>query len=127
MSEESVYHKAKRMLAEATPGPWGWFGYDGPAGNVHLATQHHGRLFVMTFKRSGMHQAAPVFYRHQRMGKYFGGTSDEKPWELLDRCEGQRIGGVVNPDAALIEEAPALIAGLLKMIDDLSTGMARDD
>jgi hypothetical protein len=47
-------------MSAHTPGPWGWFG--NTAGNrIYLATQHHGRRYVMDFTRWGMRGAQPRF------------------------------------------------------------------
>lgn len=43
-------------------GRWRWDGHaDGQRPNLHLATQQHGRTYVMGFARAGMTEGQPLF------------------------------------------------------------------
>lgn len=92
-----------------TPGPWDWFENNG---KPYLATPNRGRLYVMSFARSGMQGATPRFAQ-------WGG--------IEDGAERERLGGVMydgiklpngdlHPDARLIAAAPDLLAALMGVV-----------
>lgn len=104
------------MLAAATPGPWGWFGYL-KHNSLYLATQHGGRKYVMCFKRWGMAFAQPLFQSEKLMRTI--------P-ELAERGEiavkgygASEVVGVSHPDMVLIEKAPEVITKLLAEVKRL--------
>jgi hypothetical protein len=114
------------------PGPWGWFG-NGGNGQLYLATQHSGRVYVMSFDRWGMRSAQPVF--RVTDGKYgrLIDAADLLKFEVGDR--GVRginaakadpsvyrydISGIDHPVARAIEKIPELTACLADCLLKLS-------
>jgi hypothetical protein len=103
------------MLANATKGPWGWFGYPD---DLKLATKHSGRIYVMDFVRKGMRFAQPRFHPSGRgmvnaaeLLKFEVGDRDVTG-EKAARADGSvyryDVIGIDNADAALIALAPTL-------------------
>lgn len=96
----------RRLLAEATPGPWHWSGNErsGP----YLATwgsEGLGRCVVMAFKRLGMQSAQPVFVT--------GGLIQERCPTVREVPYRDDIIDIDHPDAraivALRNDVPALL------------------
>lgn len=117
--------------AASTKGPYRWFGYVRGRGirnsrsktrrseNLHLATTHSGRLFVMTFERAGFRDAEPMFqqYRESRKCGFMVGAG-----ELAEIKEySGEILGINNPDAIAIERSWEDREFLLAEVDRLTS------
>jgi hypothetical protein len=114
-----------------TPGPWRWFG--NTKHDFYLATEHSGRLYVMSFERKGMRGAQPVF-RGPR------GTlvpASEMPiFEVCREAETaddprvyrKDIVGFRSPDAHLMAASPCLYEAASLALDLLErVGDSRKD
>ena len=106
---------------EHTPGPWAWFG-NARSNCLYLATEKHGRRFVMDFVRWGFRAAQPRF----QPGKgVMVPASELLQFEVGDRdvvgvaaAQANRsvyrldVRGIDCADARLIAAAPELLAAL---------------
>lgn len=119
-------HRA--TAAQATPGPWQWFG-NTRMYEVYLATVNHGRVFVMDFARWGMRGAQPRFQVRRQGDGLAGGVMHTlgdlahaasplgPKFEVPYRRQFQGIG---HPDAAHIAaNDPTTVQALISRIEDL--------
>lgn len=122
LSDERIAGMRAR-LAAATPGPWAWFG-NTKWRNCYLATQKHGRRYVMEFARWGMRAAQPVFQTNHEMR-----TLEELVSDGMAECDHNHelIHGIQHPDAELIANAPADLSDLLTEVERLRADSARLD
>ena len=117
-------------MLKHTPGPWGWFGNAGHQG-LYLSTVHHGRRFVMNFRRWGFRNAQPAFQVDGRMVP----AADLLTFEVgepgvvgVDAAKADQsvyrldIRGIDHPDARLIAAAPTLYA----LLADIANGDLAD-
>lgn len=94
----------RRLLSEATPGPWAWFN---SKVETHLATIDRGQIYVMGFARRGMNGAQPMFQvRPDGPGSGVMRTAAE----LGDAMKS-------HPDAALIVAAVNVLPAHLAVVD----------
>ncbi len=108
-------------MSKHTPGPWTW---QGQPGNLHLATTHSGRRYVMGFERKGMQGAEPLFQpengmvRASELLKFavgdpsITGETAAKADESVYRYD---VIGIDCADARLIAAAPRLF-DLVKLV-----------
>lgn len=110
----------------ATPGPWRWAG-NTRSQDIRLVTRDRGRVFVMGFRRWGMHLAQPEFQVMRDGSGYMIPASDLPIYEVCPdattaddrRVYRQDIIGIRNPDAEFIASARQDIDDLLDYIDVL--------
>lgn len=109
--------RPQAVAATHTPGPWIWYGSTDHYPRFHLATERHGRRFVMGFVRAGMQSAEPIFQINGRMVKAselvrydvdrsVKGVTAAKGAESVYR---QDFSEIDHPDARLIASAPELL------------------
>lgn len=139
---EALYAAIKERHANATPGPWDWYG-NTDNDTVSLATMHSGITWIITFARMGMRMAAPVF-----RGQYYerpGATVKQilkrhVRYEVLGYKTRKEAGlhdhsdmrnsplyredftGIDHPDAELIAHAPVDIGVLIAELDRVRNG-----
>ena len=114
-------------------GRWGWFGAHGQA--FELATQRHGRTFVMQFGRMGMSSGQPIFPAKAEGEKWSIMTpaADMVRFEVCHeatskddpRVYRKQIDGIKNPVAEYLAAVDAeTVLGLLDEIDALRAQLA---
>ncbi len=97
----------ERLDRAATPGPWAWFGNTGMH-EIHLATTHSGRIYVLKFRRWGMRGAQPML--QDRAAGIVRPASD---FVRLERPYRKDIADVEHPDAQLLARFRAALPSLL--------------
>lgn len=91
-------------MSKHTPGPWNWFASD--RGDLQLATEHSGRLYVMQPVRNGMQGATLRFSR-------WGAGPRGRRGGIMERFDAFMVAGELrHPDALLIAASPELLAAL---------------
>lgn len=133
----------RERAAQATPGPWGWFG-NTDVHTAYLATKRFGRMYVMGFRRWGLQGAQPVFTTGRAWkpnpdsGADFAATGYVKDGSQLARYEvapdatSRRdprvyradLTGFKNPDAEFIAHARQDVDDLLALVDRLQAELA---
>jgi hypothetical protein len=98
----------RRLLSEATPGPWRWFD-DNRASSPYLATVDRGRVYVMGFARRGMNSAQPLFQVRD--------DPEHPTWGVMQSAAEIGPEWTTHPDAALIVAAVNALPDLLAVID----------
>jgi len=124
-----------RLDAEATPGPWQWYG-NTKMHSCYLSTVNAGRVFVMQFDRWGFGCAQPTF--QWPVGKADGsGTGLMYPLAKLPEEAGpdyevdyrRDFVGIKHPDARLIAAyrtaAPLLAAEVERLTAELDAERGR--
>jgi hypothetical protein len=109
----------RRLLAEATPGPWRWHGQIGPHHEIGLRTVGNGILYVMGAKRLGMQGAEFTFWR-RTPDAHWGWNGDmETASEVAVREVPYRtdIVDIANPNAQLIVAAVNALPALLDVVE----------
>lgn len=115
-----------RELAEAIPesyrdSPWHWFGQKGYV--YELATDRHGRLFIMGFERMGMRGAQPSFAHLLPGDEHHLMTKATELAQLEQPYRGD-IVGFDNPFARWIAAAnPHDVLELIKAFEDAYAAM----
>lgn len=104
----------RELEAEATEGPWQWFG-NTKAHEIYLATVHGGRRIVMDFVRWGMQRAQPRFQPRDK--GYMIDSADLVNYEKDYRKD---FIGINNADAEFIAQSRTIIRELLNHIAALS-------
>lgn len=118
--------KDLRALAEAMPEQfrdcgWNWWGY--VKGPTYLATDHHGRLYIMGFRRQGMNGAQPTF-AHWPDGEESSRIVDGQDLAVREVPYRDDITGFDNPFARWIAAAsPQAVLALYDEIDRLKEGL----
>jgi hypothetical protein len=109
----------RRLLAEATPGPWRWHGQIGPNHEIGLRTVGNGVLYIMGAKRLGMQGAEFTFWR-RKPDEHWGWNGDmETASEVAVREVPYRkdIVDIANPNAQLIVAAVNALPALLDVVE----------
>lgn len=102
-----------------TKGPWRWFA-NRKSGQVHLATEGRGRVFVMSFFRKGLNGAQPAFQQHKEgcLGECRGCGELVPVFNAGYREDHNgEIEIADHPDARLIAAAPMLYEALKSLVD----------
>lgn len=103
-AETTPTEEIREAVAEATKGPWGWFGSN--KGPLYLAQAFSDRRYVMTFQRLGMGLAQPCFQLDDEM-------QPATKLAVARPHNGIIDGDIDHPDARLIANAPTWLAELL--------------
>jgi hypothetical protein len=116
-----------------TPGPWGWFG-NARNNEIYLATERHGRRYVMGFDRWGMRGAQPAFQPADRglvpASKLLMFEVGDQSVRGVDAAKADDsvyrfdIRGVDCADARLIAAAPELLEALERLLADCGEAMS---
>jgi hypothetical protein len=114
-------------VTEKTPAPWRWHGQDNSqGGSVYLATDGHGRIYIMGFARRGMQQAEPMFQVWPEEGF---GVLVKASEGLIRRVADYRddIADIDNPHAEYLKRAPEYVGTLLAEVERLRAELAQRD
>jgi hypothetical protein len=115
--------RLRQIAAEATPGPWRWFGQRKTG--MYLAWTRGGRRIVMDFVRQGMRGAQPQFQVYtEREGEpweWSGLMTPASELAVLEVPYRDDIVEIDHPDARLIAWSPdmaVLLADCLDFFDE---------
>ncbi len=100
-------------MSTYTRGPWRWYA-NSKNGQVYLATERGGQIYVMRTARSGMQGAIPVFQRHGDScdGKCGGCGLMEKASAFAADEDHNGNYVIDHPDAQLIAAAPTMFEAI---------------
>ena len=137
-----VLERAKALTANATHGPWRWFG-NTRMYEVYLATVDRGRIIVMDFARWGFGDAQPRFQVTvdggsgsgvmRSLADLAGGDARAKEkgldlpvlGPLFEVDYRRQFVGIGHPDATFIAESRQLVDDLVAEVERLRAEVER--